>query len=87
MPIITPDHGSALDHQEGGGHYVRFKIQPIEFITANNLGFIEGNIIKYAARHRLKNKAEDVKKVIHYAQLLLELEYGICPDVKSTTSE
>jgi hypothetical protein len=67
---------SALKHQEGGTHY-QLAIQPIEYIHRNNLGFIEGNIIKYATRHRSKNKEEDVKKIIHYAQLLLELEYGI----------
>lgn len=66
---------SALDHQEGGNHY-KLTIQPIEYIHKNQLGFIEGNIIKYATRHKSKNGAEDVKKIIHYAQLLLELEYG-----------
>ena len=50
-------------------------IQPIEFIQANHIGFIEGSIIKYAVRHRNKNGAEDIKKIIHYCELLLELEY------------
>ena len=66
---------SALDTQEGGSHYKSGAIQPIEYIPANGLGFIEGNIIKYATRHRDKNGAEDVRKIIHYAKLLLELEY------------
>ena len=61
--------------QEGGSHY-HTAIQPIEYIHANELGFIEGNIIKYATRHRNKNGAEDIKKIIHYCELLLELEYG-----------
>lgn len=65
----------ALDVQEGGSHYKDFSIQPIEFITKNKLGFIEGNVIKYVCRHREKGKAEDVKKAIHYLQMLLELEY------------
>ena len=38
---------SALDKQIGGNHYKDFLIQPIEFIVKNNLGFIEGNVIKY----------------------------------------
>jgi len=71
-----PDLFSALDTMVGGDHYRGGSIQPIEFIQSNNLGFIEGNIIKYAARHDKKNGAEDIKKVIHYAQLLLELKYG-----------
>ena len=67
--------GKALDKQEGGSHY-DLPIQPLEYIHANKLGYIEGNIIKYATRHRNKNGAEDIKKIIHYCELLLELEYG-----------
>ena len=37
---------------------------------------LEGNIIKYISRHRNKNGAEDIIKIIHYAHLILELEYG-----------
>ena len=64
---------SASNKQEGGDHY-KLAIQPIEYITANNLDFIRGNIVKYATRD--KNGAEDIKKIIHYCELLLELEYG-----------
>jgi hypothetical protein len=66
---------SALDKQEGGQHYKNISIQPIEFIHANKLDFIQGSIIKYAVRFRDKNGAEDLKKIIHYCELLLELEY------------
>lgn len=72
--LVETGRVSALDTQEGGDHY-KLAIQPAEFITKNNLGFIEGNIIKYATRHRTKNGKEDIKKLIHYAELLLELEY------------
>lgn len=68
--------GSAVNMQVGGDHYL-MPIQPIEFITKNNLGFIEGNIVKYICRHRKKGKANDLRKVIHYARLLLNLEYGV----------
>jgi len=68
---------SALKRQEGGSHY-NLPIQPIQYITANGLGFIEGNIIKYATRHDKKGGAEDVAKIIHYAELLLELKYKPC---------
>jgi hypothetical protein len=67
---------SALGVQEGGSHYKDMKIQPIEFIHANSLDFFQGNIVKYAARHKAKNGAQDLRKVIHYAQLALELQYG-----------
>jgi len=66
----------ALDTQVGGNHYKDMAIQPVEFIMANNLNYCEANIVKYACRHAAKGGAEDVKKIIHYAQLLLEVEYG-----------
>lgn len=66
---------SALDVQVGGNHYKQFKIQPIEFITKNNIGFIEGNVIKYICRHQFKNGVQDVEKVKHYCDLLLDLSY------------
>ena len=64
-----------LERQEGGDHY-DLPIQPLEYIHANQLGYIEGNIIKYATRNKKKNGVEDIKKIIHYCELLLELEYG-----------
>ena len=67
---------SALDNQQGGDHYRQLPIQPIEFITKNNLGFCEGNVIKYVCRHELKNGVEDIDKAIHYLQLLKELKYS-----------
>ena len=66
---------SALDRQVGSTqHYKDFKIQPIEFITANKLSFIQGNVIKYICRYDKKNGKEDINKIIHYCELLKELE-------------
>ena len=69
--------GKATDKQIGGNHYKDMKVQPLEYIVANNLDFLEGNIVKYITRHHAKGGAEDIKKVIHYAELLLELKYGV----------
>jgi hypothetical protein len=68
---------SALTTQEGGDHYKSMAIQPVEFIHANGLGYLPGNVVKYICRHRAKNGAEDVRKAIHYCQLILQLEYGV----------
>lgn len=68
---------SALNTQTGGTHYKDCAIQPVEFIKANNIPFIEGNVIKYVVRHKRKNGAEDIKKAIHFLQILLELDYNI----------
>ena len=65
---------SALDVQIGGGHYKQFAIQPVEFIHKNGIPFIEGNCIKYLARWRDKGGIEDLKKVKHYIDLLIEME-------------
>ena len=72
----TEKKESVLDIQHGGSHYKDKGIQPIEYITANNLGFCEGNIVKYASRHQDKNGAEDIRKVIHYAQFILKFQYN-----------
>lgn len=68
---------SALDTQEGGSHYKEYKIQPIEFIHANNIPYMEANIIKYVVRHRNKNGLEDLKKAKHYLEMLIELDYEV----------
>lgn len=67
---------TALDVQVEGNHYKTMKVQPVEYIHANNMPYMEGNIIKYISRHKSKNGAADVRKAIHYCQLILELEYG-----------
>jgi len=63
-----------LSTQEGGNHYKEMKIQPIEFIHANNIPFCEANAIKYLLRWRSKNGLEDLKKAKHYIDLLIQLE-------------
>ena len=70
----------ASDMQVAGDHYRSFAIQPSEFIQRNGLGWCEGNVVKYVARHRSKNGAEDIKKAIHYLNLLLEWEYPPMPE-------
>lgn len=67
----------ALDMQVGGTHYKDCKIQPVEYIHANDLTFLEGNVIKYITRHKTKGDGEaDIRKVIHYAQMILQMEYN-----------
>jgi len=67
---------SALDKQESGNHYKDKGIQPIVYIHANNLGFCEGNVVKYVTRWRDKGGEADLRKAIHYLELLIELETG-----------
>lgn len=69
-------NGSALDIQHGGDHYKTKKIQPWEYIVANDIGFFEGNSIKYLTRWKDKGGVEDLKKAKHYIDYLIELEEG-----------
>ena len=71
--MTTP---SALETQEGGSHYKSLPIQPVEYITKNSIPYLEGNVIKYVTRHKSKAGLEDIKKAIHYLQLIAELQYG-----------
>lgn len=63
-----------LDQQVGGNHYKDLKIQPVEYIHANNIGYMEGNVIKYVSRWRAKNGVKDLEKAKHYIELLIQLE-------------
>jgi hypothetical protein len=68
---------SALENQVAGDHYKKMKIQPVEFIHANNLNFLEGCIVKRITRWRNKpasRRFEDLEKIKHEIDLLIELE-------------
>ena len=62
--------------QVGGSHYKNYKIQPVEFIIKNNIGFVEGNIIKYILRFKEKGGVQDLLKAKHYIELLIDSSKG-----------
>jgi len=63
----------ANEQQVGGAHYADKAIQPWDYIVANNLGYLEGNVVKYVSRWKDKGGVEDLKKAQHYLAKLLEL--------------
>ena len=65
-----------LEKQVGGSHYKDFKIQPIEYIIANNMLFPEACVVKYVSRHRLKNGKEDILKAIQNLEFILQRDYS-----------
>lgn len=73
--VVETKSQSALDKQVSGNHYKDCGIQPIEYIHANGLSYLEGNVIKYTTRHSKKNGKADIEKAIHYLELILEMEY------------
>ena len=65
----------AVSRQVGGTHYTSFPIQPVDFISKNHLGFLEGCIIKRLCRYRLKGGVYDLLKIQHEIELLIAFEY------------
>ena len=64
---------TANEEQVGGRHYVEKAIQPWDYIIANNMGYLEGNIIKYVSRYKEKGGVEDLIKAAHYLDKLIEV--------------
>ena len=54
-------------------HYNQLAIQPRDYITKNNLGYNEGNIVKYISRWRFKEGLVDLKKAQNYINYLIKL--------------
>lgn len=71
---MSTQQPNALATQVSGNHYKDLKIQPVEYIHANGIGYFEGNVIKYVSRWRVKGGNADLLKARHYIDLLLELE-------------
>lgn len=74
MTRKQPHPTRALDTQVGGDHYKHFPIQPIEFILANELPYVEGSVVARMLRWRAKGGLEDLRKAQHEIQLLIEFE-------------
>ena len=66
--------GSKLREQVGGDHYSKLAIQPVTYINANGLSYLQGNVIKYVTRYKDKNGLQDLEKAKHYIDMLIELE-------------
>lgn len=65
---------SALNRQVGGSHYKGRGIEPIQYIVANKLSYIEGCVVKRITRWRQKDGIIDLRKIQHEIDLLIELE-------------
>ena len=53
-------------------HYTQGKIEVIDFILDQKMGYLESNIIKYICRYKYKNGLEDLKKAQWYINKLIE---------------
>ena len=79
VPRVTkepkePKKDSALSKQTGGNHYKNMAIQPAEYAEKNGLSLLEGNVVKYISRWKLKgHPLADLLKAKHCIDLLIEL--------------
>ena len=53
-------------------HYQHGSIQTIDVIEDWELGYHEGNVIKYLSRWKKKGGVEDLKKALWYLQRLID---------------
>jgi len=76
VEMLVAEKPSPLATQVGGGHYKDMVIQPIEFSMANKLDACQHSIVKYACRFRMKNGKQDLLKIKHFVDILIEQEYS-----------
>ena len=74
LAFSTKGTMSANDTQIAGSHYKGKAIQPWDYIASNDLGYFEGNIVKYVSRWKDKGGIDDLRKAKHYLDKLIELQ-------------
>lgn len=72
--IFDESWDDPLTAQVGGDHYKNLVIQPVEYIIANNLSYLQGSVIKYVTRYLNKNGVEDLKKAKHFIDMMIQEE-------------
>lgn len=68
------EHYDALAVQEGGDHYKKLRIQPMEYSMANGLDACQHTVVKYVTRFRDKGGVADLKKARHTIDMLIQFE-------------
>ena len=65
---------AANDTQVGGAHYKLHTYETWDVIVDWNLGYLDGNAVKYLSRWKVKGGVQDLKKAQHYIEKLIEIE-------------
>ena len=58
-------------------YYQKGSIEVTDYITSNEMSFIEGNIIKYVTRYKNKSGIQDLRKARWYLDKLIETQMDI----------
>ena len=78
---------SVWKKQIGGQHYIKYKIQPSQFVVENKLLYPEGTVIKYILRHQDKGGKQDLLKAIHFIEMIIERDYTDEKEKQETWAE
>ena len=73
---VVDNTPSPDDHQVGGDHYAKLRVQPWEAMESwlsqsEFCGYLQGNVIKYVARDK-DDKLTDLRKAQHYLEKLIQ---------------
>ena len=74
--LFSTDPDSPFHSQQDGSHYKSLPIQPVQYSQANQLDSCQHSVIKYVTRYKDKGGIKDLKKAIHFIQMLAWSEYG-----------
>lgn len=72
--LINNKDNNPFNRQESGDHYKKLKIEPVEYIHKNEIGYLEGSAIKYLSRWKNKGGIRDLLKAKHFIELLIFME-------------
>jgi len=60
-------------------YYQKGKIEVTDFITDQNMTFVEGNVVKYVCRYKDKSGIQDLRKARWYLDKLIEIQMDTKP--------
>jgi len=58
-------------------YYQKGSVEVTDYITSNEMSFIEGNIIKYVTRYKEKSGIQDLRKARWYLDKLIQTQMEI----------
>jgi len=58
-------------------YYQKGSIEVTDYITSNEMSFVEGNIIKYVTRYKEKSGIQDLRKARWYLDKLIQTQMDI----------
>lgn len=76
---LTHEHMEKIEPKDSvtePSHYKNLAIDTLEIMSVNfsdeaYMGFLEGNVLKYVMRYKMKNGVQDLRKAQYYLDLLI----------------